>query len=325
MSSKKNALTFIGRRPYQRWQADLWTIPSNMVKYNDNYKYILLVIDCFSKYLYCIPLRNKESRFISKVFSKIFSEFEVIPDDSINYIRKKYNESGEILFNREIRTFYPQLAWNDKINKYIFLMKPATLLSDLGPEFYNEKLINVCRKHQVYPLYTRGYQPLGIIERAVGTVKRIVLNYCKENNTKYFISIFDELIQNLYNRKIHSTIGYAPIEVHFNLPSVKYDQINFQIYNKFIEYRKKRFPNKYTPFEINELVKVKLNKSPYLTFEKQFPFRKSNKFDENHLFIVKKVIYDDKYNSNMIRYKLKTFPKLQEIDYKFYHDDLKIN
>ena len=140
MSSKKNALTFIGRRPYQRWQADLWTIPSNMVKYNDNYKYILLVIDCFSKYLYCIPLRNKESRFISKVFSKIFSEFEVIPDDSINYIRKKYNESGEILFNREIITFYPQLAWNDKINEYIFLMKPATLLSDLGPEFYNEKL-----------------------------------------------------------------------------------------------------------------------------------------------------------------------------------------
>ncbi len=125
MTSQKIALTYIGTRPYQRWQADLWTIPADMVKFNHNYKYILLVIDCFSKYLYCIPLRNKESRFISKVFSKIFNEYEVIPNDSIEYIRSIYNESGELLFNREIRSVYPQLAWDDKINKYAYMMKGA--------------------------------------------------------------------------------------------------------------------------------------------------------------------------------------------------------
>ena len=33
----------------------------SLMKYNDNYRYILCIIDVFSKYAWCIPLKNKNA------------------------------------------------------------------------------------------------------------------------------------------------------------------------------------------------------------------------------------------------------------------------
>ena len=41
----------------------------SLSKYNDKYKYLLSVIDVFSKYLHIVPLRAKTGAAVSSVFS----------------------------------------------------------------------------------------------------------------------------------------------------------------------------------------------------------------------------------------------------------------
>src|SRR5215510_4613748 len=53
------------------WEADLVDI-QNLAKYN--YKYLLTVIDVFSKYLYVIPLKSKTGPSVTAAFLSIFKE-----------------------------------------------------------------------------------------------------------------------------------------------------------------------------------------------------------------------------------------------------------
>lgn len=53
------------------WQADLNDLRS-LSKYNDGYKYILTVIDVFSKYAWAIPLMRKTGDEVKKAFENIF-------------------------------------------------------------------------------------------------------------------------------------------------------------------------------------------------------------------------------------------------------------
>lgn len=55
------------------WQADL----ADMISYakrNDGHKYILVVINCFSKYVWCEPVKSKSADEIANAMSKILSE-----------------------------------------------------------------------------------------------------------------------------------------------------------------------------------------------------------------------------------------------------------
>lgn len=60
------------------WQADL----VEMIPYsseNKNFKYILMVIDCFSKFGYATCLLDKRGESITKAFRDIFTKFNQIP------------------------------------------------------------------------------------------------------------------------------------------------------------------------------------------------------------------------------------------------------
>ena len=59
------------------WMADLM----DMVKFkdwNDCYKYVLLVIDTFSKYIWLRPLKNKSGQDVKNAFADIFKTDERI-------------------------------------------------------------------------------------------------------------------------------------------------------------------------------------------------------------------------------------------------------
>lgn len=58
---------------HEQWQADLVDL-SKFAKENDNYRYLITVIDVFSKYAYVRPLLNKKGNTIKHVFAKIFKE-----------------------------------------------------------------------------------------------------------------------------------------------------------------------------------------------------------------------------------------------------------
>ena len=57
----------------ETWSADLID-KSSLSKYNNNYKFILTVIDIFTKYAWAIPLKNKSGLSITNGFKLIPSE-----------------------------------------------------------------------------------------------------------------------------------------------------------------------------------------------------------------------------------------------------------
>ena len=57
----------------ETWSADLID-KSTLSKYNNNYKFILTVIDIFTKYAWAIPLKNKSGLSITNGFKIVLSE-----------------------------------------------------------------------------------------------------------------------------------------------------------------------------------------------------------------------------------------------------------
>ena len=57
----------------EAWSADLID-RSSLSKYTNNYKFILTVIDIFTKYAWAIPFKNKSGLSITKGFKIILSE-----------------------------------------------------------------------------------------------------------------------------------------------------------------------------------------------------------------------------------------------------------
>ena len=57
----------------ETWSAD-WIHKSSLSKYNNNYNFILTVIDIFTKYAWAIPLKNKSGLSITNGFKTILSE-----------------------------------------------------------------------------------------------------------------------------------------------------------------------------------------------------------------------------------------------------------
>ena len=56
------------------WEFDLMDMRS-LSKYNDRYKYLLSVIDVFSKSLHIVPLRAKTSAAVSSAFRSILAKY----------------------------------------------------------------------------------------------------------------------------------------------------------------------------------------------------------------------------------------------------------
>jgi hypothetical protein len=54
------------------WQADLIDMQA-LSRFNSGYKYILVVIDCFSKYAWAFPLKQKTKEIVSKEFEKLLA------------------------------------------------------------------------------------------------------------------------------------------------------------------------------------------------------------------------------------------------------------
>lgn len=79
------------------WQADLSDMRSYS-EYNDGYKYILCVIDVFSKYAFARAMKKKNSDTIKKCFADIFSEAKATP-------RHLQSDKGTEFVSKDVQNF----------------------------------------------------------------------------------------------------------------------------------------------------------------------------------------------------------------------------
>ncbi|VDI34616.1 Hypothetical predicted protein [Mytilus galloprovincialis] len=57
--------------PYEQYDADLMDV-SNIQKYNNKTRFLLVVIDIFTRFLWIYPLKNKFGKTVADAFEKIF-------------------------------------------------------------------------------------------------------------------------------------------------------------------------------------------------------------------------------------------------------------
>ena len=79
----------------QVWAADLADM-SAYAKENDGYKYLLVVIDIFSKYGWLLPLKNKTGLSVAEAFKKIFKISRRKP-------RKLWTDKGTEFYNTRVK------------------------------------------------------------------------------------------------------------------------------------------------------------------------------------------------------------------------------
>lgn len=83
------------------WQADL----VEMIPYsreNNGFKYLLTVIDCFSKYAWAKPIKNKTSEHVQSAMQTIFKQSKRTPNNlQTDHGKEFYNKSFQNLMKRK--------------------------------------------------------------------------------------------------------------------------------------------------------------------------------------------------------------------------------
>lgn len=140
---------------FDLYQADLCEI-GPYAKENDGYRYILVVINCFSKYLWAYPLKTKTGREVAEVMKKIFENSSTPPkhlqsDQGSEFLSKEvqkllkqykikhyftYSEKKASIVERAIRTFKSML-WKEL--NIIGSYKWYNLLPDIVYKYNNNK------------------------------------------------------------------------------------------------------------------------------------------------------------------------------------------
>ena len=165
----------------ETWSADLID-KSSVSKYNNNYKFILTVIDIFTKNACAISLKNKSGLSITNGFKTILSEG-------------------------------PQGGSESR--------KPEKLWVDRGSEFYNKTFKSLLKENETKLYFTYSDLKAVFIERFNRTLLHIINKPMFINGDGNWVNILNDAVVT-YNNNIHSTITMTPVDASNNPDKVIY-------------------------------------------------------------------------------------------------------
>ena len=155
------------------WEIDILDL-SSLKKYNDNHKYLLQVIDVFSKYLHSVPMRTKTGKEVAAAFESILRD-------------PKYT--------KPIRR------------------RPVWVRTDKGKEFLNSQCQALLKREGIeFQVCRNPDVKCSIVERVNRTVRDKLYKYFTHRNTYRYIDVLPKFVIG-YNASIHSTTGIAPSSV----------------------------------------------------------------------------------------------------------------
>lgn len=212
------------------WQADLADL-QKYANFNKNYKYILAVIDCFSKFLYVRPLKTKTAHEVTDAFESILKEVNLLSTNNIIHnttsirkpIKKRINSSKKIdndskkiirrserIRERNSRTGFGII--NNNIQSQTTTI-PKNLQVDQGKEFFNIPFKNLMEKYKINMYNTYTSKKASIVERVLRTLKERLFKYFTLSGKYRWIEILPDIV-NEYNNTKHSTIRMKPKDVN---------------------------------------------------------------------------------------------------------------
>ena len=149
----------------ETWSADLID-KSSLSKYNNNYRFILTVIDIFTKYAWAIPLKNKSGLSITNGFKTILSEG-------------------------------PQSGSEHR--------KPEKLWVDRGSEFYNKTFKSLLKEYETKLYSTYSDLKAVFVERFNRTYLHIINKPIFLNGDGNWVNILNDAIIT-YNNNIQQLL-----------------------------------------------------------------------------------------------------------------------
>ena len=119
------------------WSIDLADMIDYKISNNKGYRYVFIVIDNFSKYLWAIPLKNKSGQTITNEFSNILTTSKRKPN-------KLESDRGSEFYN----SFFQNFLKNKNIHHY-------SRYTDKGPSI-SERVIRTVRNLLKKPVFEKG-------------------------------------------------------------------------------------------------------------------------------------------------------------------------
>lgn len=157
-----------------QFMSDLFDLHS-LSKHNKGYKWILLVVDAFSRYVKCEPIKNKSGPSVAEALDNIFSSL------------------------KEENKIAPR----------------SYLSTDLGNEFYNSHANSIYEKHGISHFPLRGPIKCSLAEISgryiVGKLHKIMYH----NGNKRWIDVLQRVVTAKNKRKNKKTKNLSPLEITY--------------------------------------------------------------------------------------------------------------
>ena len=145
----------------------------SLSKFNNGIKYLLMVINVFSKYGWIVSLKSKTGVDVADALNKIFSSDQGSPGSASNRrCSKMWVDKGLEFYNKHVEA----------------------LLSLLGIQLYS----------------TENEEKSFVVERWNRTMKEKMFKYFSANSTRKCINVLDEM-GNKYNNTRDSSIKMTPV------------------------------------------------------------------------------------------------------------------
>ena len=162
------------------WDADLADMQL-LSRYNKGIRFLLCVIDIFSKYAWVVPLKDKKGVSIVTAFQSILKQS--------NSRRAKGTSAQHV--------------------------KPNKIWVDKGSEFYNASFKKWLQDNDIVMYSTNNEGKSVVAERFIRTLKSKIYKHMTSISKNVYIDKLNDIVDE-YNNTYHNTIKMKPIDVKDN-------------------------------------------------------------------------------------------------------------
>jgi len=153
------------------WEIDIFDL-SSLKKFNNNYRYLLQVIDVFSNHLHSVPLRTKTGKEIAAAFESIFKD-------------PKYR--------KPIRR------------------RPVWVRTDKGKEFLNTQLQTLLKREGIdFQVCRNPDVKCAVVERVNRTLRDKLHRYFTYKNTYHYLDVLPKFIRGTMRVFIRAQVWHQP-------------------------------------------------------------------------------------------------------------------
>lgn len=217
-SSVKHHFPLVSYGPFNRIQIDLADV-SQLARWNGGVKFIFCAIDVYTRFAFVVPLKSKND-------TEVLTAWKQIVERIVE------------------RTHFP----------------PSQLDSDRESAFLSRNFKAYCEKLGITQklLPVSDYKGTAVVDRWIRTLRELLNRYMVAYNTKSYVGVLDELVQN-YNTRINQGIRRTPEQASDPSTRSEYDEHYWRLMGDRVQ----RAQGEAKPVKVGDKVRVLLRKQAF--------------------------------------------------------------